>query len=196
MWRNVNNEQQRQLAQVLAAGKAMHKIRLTNTGEVPWTTGPAMIFKGGAVLGQQLLTYTSIKNDVDVPVTIATDLNTKKEENETERSPNIRISGDDYTKVSLHGKLTVKNFKDREVRIIVTRTALGTATSASGKGKIVKANALEDTSITGTGYPWYRWSWPWWWYSVNSVSKITWDEKIPAGESATFEYDWYYYYRH
>ena len=62
----------------------MHCIRFTNTGDVPWTTGPAAIFKGDVLLAQQLMTYTSVRNKVDVPLTIATDLNTKKEESGTD----------------------------------------------------------------------------------------------------------------
>jgi hypothetical protein len=195
MWRQVNQDQQRQMLNALTGAKAMHKIRLTNTGDAPLTTGPATIFKDGTPLGQQFLTYTSVKNKVDVPVTIATDLNTKKEEVEVDRKPNIRISGDDYTKVLLHGKLTVTNFKDRPVHIYVTRKTIGTVTSATENGKIVLSNVAEDIS-TGEISPWYWWSLPWWVYAANSISEITWEATISEGKSATFEYDWYYYYRY
>ena len=195
MWRHVNTDQVRQLATALTGAKAMHEIRLTNTGEEPWTTGPATIFKEGTPLGQQLLTYTSVKNKVDVSVTIATDLNTKKEETELDRKSNIKISGDYYTKVALHGKLTVTNFKDKPVHVYATRKVLGTATAATADGKIVLANAAEDTSFAREGYPWYWWSWPWWFFGVNSLSEITWEAVIAEGESATFEYDWHYHYR-
>ncbi len=131
MWRHVNHDQQRQMLNTLTGAKAMHKIRLTNTGDTPWTTGPATIFKDDTPLGQQLLTYTSVKNKVDVPVTIATDLNTKKEDVEVDRKQNIKISGNIYTKVLLHGKLTVTNFKDKPVHIYITRKTIGTATSAT-----------------------------------------------------------------
>ena len=130
MWRHLNT-QQRQLMQRLGGAKAMHEVRLTNTGSAPWTTGPAVLFKEGTPLAQQLLTYTSVNNTVDVPVTIATDLNTIKEEAETGREPNIRISGNTYTKVKLHGTLTVKNFKDRPVHIFITRKVIGAATAAT-----------------------------------------------------------------
>jgi len=198
MWRHVNSDQIRQLATALTGAKAMHEIRLTNTGDAPWTTGPATIFKEGTPLGQQLLTYTSVKNKVDLPVTVATDLNTKKEEAEVGRDTNVRIGGDSYTKVKLHGKLTVKNFKDRAVHVYVTRKVLGTATSATAEGKIVLSNVVEDASLRdgrSSCWWWYWWSWPWWFYGVNSISEITWEREIPEGKFATFEYDWYYHYR-
>ncbi len=194
MWRHVNQDQQQQMLRALMGAKAMHEIRLTNTGSEPWTTGPATIFKEGTPLGQQLLTYTSVKNTVDVPVTIATDLNTKKEEAEVSRKLRaLRISSTDYTKVTLHGKLTVTNFKDRAVRMYLKRKVLGTVTAATADGKIVMSNVAEDTFLLSKEYGWYWWSWPSWFYRFNAISEIKWAEVIPKGESATFEYDWYYY---
>lgn len=195
MWRHVNQDQIRQLVNALGAAKVMHEIRLTNTGSVPWTTGPATLFKEGTPLGQQLLTYTSMKNKVDVAVTVATDLNTRKEESEVSRNlRDIRINGTDYTKVVLHGKLSIRNFKDRPVHVFLAREVLGTATSATADGKITSLNVAEDTSLLREDHWWwYWWSWPWWFYRLNGVSEIAWETTIQPGKSATFEYDWYYH---
>ena len=195
MWRHVGSDQQRQLAALLTGAKAMHKVRLTNSGKQPWTTGPAMIFKDGAPLGQQLMTYTSVKNEVDLPVTIATDVNTKKEETELQRKRNISIGDNNYTQVLAHGKLTVTNFKDRPIRIIVTRHVIGNVTKATDDGEITRSNTIEDTSVDRGAMPWYYWNWPWWWHGVNAVSQIRWETTIKVGKAATFEYDWDYYYR-
>lgn len=199
MWHNMNQDQLRQMAASLTGAKAMHKLRLKNSGKTPWTTGPATIFKQGAILGQQLMTYTSINNEVDLPVTIATDLNTKKEELETGREPNaLRIHDHSYTKIFFRGKLTVTNFKDYDVKVTVTRFAMGTITTASDDGKVVQVNALESAELMGSGGPgsWYDWSWRWWpdwWWRANSVSRATWELTLPKGKSATVEYDWHYY---
>ena len=196
MWRHVNRDQQQQLVKSLTGARAMHNLRLKNTGKQPWTTGPALIFKGGTPLGQQLLSYTSVGNEVDVPVTIATDLNTKKEDAETGRVPNaIRIDGEQYTKVSLKGKLTVTNFKDRPVRITVKRSVVGTITEATHEGKVLAANALEEDALGMSDYPWYWWGWPWWWLRANSVSLVSWDTMVPAGKPIALEYDYHYYAR-
>jgi hypothetical protein len=155
VWRHVNSDQQRQLQNIMTeSARAMHKIRLDNTGKEPWTTGPAMIFKGATPLGQQLVTYTSPVNTVDVAITVATDLNTKKEETETGRQLNVKIGDEFFTKVSLHGKLIVKNFKDKEVDLRVNRKTLGFATAATADGKIRQSNFLEDRSLRGEVYPW------------------------------------------
>jgi hypothetical protein len=195
MWRYVNSDEQRTALQKLSGAKALHKIRLLNTGDTPWTTGPAAIFRAGLPLGQDLLSFTSVKNKADVTVTTATDLNTKKEETEVGRQENsIRISGDAYTKVSLHGKLTVTNFKDRDIRLELTRKAIGKATAASADGRITALNAVEDKSTADEwGLPLWQ-SWPYWWFAANPLSSIAWEAVIPAGQTATFEYDLYYYY--
>jgi hypothetical protein len=189
-----NQDQQRMLA-ALSGARAVHRIRLTNKGGQPWTTGPATIFKAGMVLGQQLMTYTSPGNSVEVTITTATDLHTHKEESEVRRDAPVRQAGHTCVKVYLHGKLTVTNFKPQEVPLRVSRRVLGEVTDATGDGKVVVVNRLEDLSVPPDGYTWWSgWPWPWWWHTYNRVSEVTWDAKVPAGKSVTFEYDWSYTY--
>lgn len=190
----LGQEQQRTLA-TLTGAKAVHKVRLANKGGQPWTTGPASIFRGDTVLGQQLLTYTSPGNSVGVTITTATDLHTHKEESEVRRDRPTNVNGYTVVKVYLHGKLTVTNFKANEVPLQVNRKVLGEVTSTTGDGRIVVVNRLEDLSVPPEGYAWWSaWSWPWWWYTYNRVSDVTWNTKVPAGKSVTFEYDWNYTY--
>jgi hypothetical protein len=194
MWQHVGREQQQQLIRSMTGAKAMHHLRLTNSGDTPWTTGPATIFKGATPLGQQLLTYTSVKNKVDVPITIATDLNTKKEDTETARKHDaLVISTTHYTQVTLHGKLTVTSFKDKAVRLIVKRKLVGTASDVSHDGKVRQANTIEDIAPELEGYAWYWWSWPWWYISVNPFSEITWELDLAKGKDVTLEYNCSYY---
>ena len=194
MWRHIGGSQ-RQMLTALTGAKAMHKIRLTNTGKDPWTTGPATFFKAGVPLGQQLMTFTSVKNQVDIPVTVATDLNTKREETEVERKHNAMVvDGHQLTQVRLTGKLTVTNFKDKDVTVTVTRRLIGTVTSVGG-GKLRMTNIAEDASRGDYNYPWFTWSWPYWWYRTNGLAEITYDVKVPKGKSTTVEYAYHYYYR-
>lgn len=196
LWGHVGRDQQRRLARAYTGARAIHKIRLTNAGSTPWTTGPAAIFRGPTPLGQQLLTYTSVKNKVDVPITIATDLNTSKEEVEVRRQHNaLKIGSTSYTKVTLKGKLTVTNFKAKAVRLVVKRQVVGAVASASNDGKIRRANPLEDAVADLGGLQWYSWGWPWWYLSLNPFSEIVWEATVPKGKSVTFAYDYSYYYR-
>ena len=58
---------------VLSKNEVWHQIELTNNTKLPWTTGAAMIMQGHQPLGQELLTYTSPKSLVRVPVTVSVD---------------------------------------------------------------------------------------------------------------------------
>jgi len=196
LWRHFGEGSQRQMATLLLAPVPMHKIRLSNTTPVPWTTGPAAVFKSGTLLGQQLMTFTSVKNRVDVGITVATDLHTRKEETELKREPNLIINREHYTKVSLHGTLTLTNFKDKAVRVVVTRSVFGAVTAATADGKITQTNVLEDASRAEfESYPWASWNWPLWWHSANPMSRVTWEATVPAGKSITLEYDWHYFHQ-
>jgi len=195
LWRHVNSSQQRELARRLTGAKAMHKIRLTNTGTTPWTTGPATVFRGHAPLGQQLMTFTSINNKVDLPITIAVDLNTKKQETEVSRQRKaLRLNGHDYTKVTVSGKLTLTNFKAKPVHLSVKRQLVGAVTKASGDGRILRSNTADGAGVNFEGYYWWRWGWPWWWIRLNPLTEINWEATVPAGKAATFEYTYFYYH--
>ncbi|HUT34998.1 MAG TPA: hypothetical protein VNE39_16020 [Planctomycetota bacterium] len=191
LWRHINQDQQRQLTRALTGAKAMHKLRLSNTGQTPWTTGPATIFKDGTVLGQQLMTFTSAGNKVELPVTIATDLNTKKEETEVARKHNdLTVGTTNYTRVSLRSKLTVTSFKDREVRLVVRRKLIGTVDKASEGAKVTSFNPQEEGP--DEAYSWWYWWWPGW-MAVNPFSEVSWEATLKKGEAATLEYDWHYH---
>jgi len=128
-----------------------------------------------------------------VTVTVATDLNTKKEETETARAHNVSINNDAFTKVSLHGRLTVTSFKDKPVRLCVARKVVGTATTATHGGEVVVGNITEDAPLGLDEYYWRWWAWPYWWYGVNPMSEIRWEIELPAGKSVALEYDYSYY---
>src|SRR5262249_25593868 len=68
---NFGGEQQREMARLLAAPKAMHKIRLTNNSKYPLTTAPALIVSEGRVLAQGMMTYASAGATTDLAITTA-----------------------------------------------------------------------------------------------------------------------------
>ena len=196
LWNHIDNRQQQQLVNALKGARAMHELRMKNDSEVPWTTGPAMIFKDGLPLGQQMVTYTSIGNTLDLPVTIATDLNIKKTETEIERNLNVNINGISYTQIFIKGTLSITNFKDQAVRAFINRNVIGQVTTASDSGKITQKSVMDDTTVSDGPYPWYGWNWPRWWYHVNAIAEVAWELEIPAGQTVSVEYEYDYYYRH
>jgi hypothetical protein len=170
-------------------------LQLENTGKTPWTTGPAVIFKDEVPLAQQLLTYTSVGNTCELPVTVATDVNGRREEAETARTPNIRINDNRYTRVNVTSKLKVTNFKKRQIRLRVTRAVFGKVQSTSKDGKVRAENAMEQASAREYWPGWWSWNWPWWWSAVNSISEVTWETKVDPGKTAEFGLSWEYFQR-
>jgi hypothetical protein len=201
IWRSFNNQQQAQLAQLLAAPKVMHKIRLQNKSDHPFTTAPAMIVRDDRVLGQGLMTYTSKGGMTDLAITAAVDIQVRKTDLETERIPNaVRWQGDNFARVNLAGTISLTNYRRDNAELEVVRHVLGTVTDADHGGKIEMANILEDASYAPAGsgpHPawWSWWNWPHWWHHINGMGRITWNQTIETGKTVELKYHWHYFWR-
>jgi hypothetical protein len=200
VWRQFNNQQQGELARLLNAPKVMHKIRIENKSEHPFTTAPALIVRDDRVLGQGMMTYTAKGASTDLPITAAVDIEVKKTDKETSRTPNaVTWDGSKYTRVDVTGTVTLTNHRNQPVDLEVVRNVLGNITEAGQDGKIEMVNVLEDTTYapaTGTHpYWWTWWGWPNWWSHFNGVGRITWKPKLDAGKSVELKYTWHYYWR-
>jgi hypothetical protein len=199
---NINNDQREQMMMLSRGARVRHVLRIKNTSEVPLTTGPALLIQDGRLLAQSLITYTSVGNEVDVDVTVATDVHAKKWEKQAERKDNATvIGGHSYTRLDVQGFLELTNFKKEAVTVEVTRAVLGTVTEADNEGEIMHLNSFEDLSylpegdVSGWGW-WYLhwWSyWPWWWHNANDIGQIKWTVTLEPGEKRTLQYTWFYY---
>ena len=196
---NLNSEQQREMARLLAAPKVMHKLRLTNNSKYPLTTAPALLIRDGRVLAQGLMTYTPSGASVDLPVTTAIDFQCKKSELETKRTPNAMTeNGNSYSRIDLAGKVTLTSHRGQRTEVEVTRYVLGAADRADHEAQIVSVNMLEDTEFLGAAaYPsWWGWyGWPYWWNYVNGISRITWKIPLEPKQPVELSYDWHYFWR-
>lgn len=194
MWHQIGGDQ-RELLESLTAPKAVHKVRLANEGNQPWTTGTATLFRESTPLGQQILMYTSAGGTVDVPVTVATDIKTEKTETEANRELNaLTLNGYSWARVRLKGTLIARNFKDKPARLLTKRLLIGKATSADHDGVIRLSNAPEDQAFSTRGSS-RSYNWPHWWWGVNSTSEIKWDTTLEPDQSVTYTYEWEYFVR-
>jgi hypothetical protein len=195
---NFGGEQQREMARLLGAPKAMHKIRLTNNSKYPLTTAPALIVRDGRVLAQGMMTYASAGASTDLAVTTAVDLQVKKTELETKRTPDaIHHNGTSFSRVDLAGKVRLTNHRNQPAEIEVTRFVLGVADSADHDGVIEKVNVFEDGSYAAGGdspYWWSWYNWPSWWNYFNGVGRVTWKLTLAPGESVELGYEWHYFW--
>jgi hypothetical protein len=199
-YRNFNSEQQRQIAELLAAPKVQHKIRLTNKSAQPLTTAPALVLKDGQVLAQGMMTYTAPGGEGDVDLTSAVDVRIAKSDVETQRTPNAeRWQGYDYGRIDLRGQITLRSFRKEPMEIEVTRYVLGAADTADAIAKIEKMNIFEDRAfLPGGEYPdWWRWSSDWgaWWSHFNGVARIKWNVRLDPAKESTLNYTWHYFWR-
>jgi hypothetical protein len=196
---NLNGEQQAEIARLLNAPKATHKIRLTNSSSAPLTTAPALLIKDDRVLAQGMMTYTSSGGNVDLEITKAVDIQVAKSETETARTPNAtKLNGDFYTRVDLNGSIKLTNYRKEVSEIEVTRYVLGNVTSATNNGDVKKINVMENDKYTPIGaYPsWWGWySWPAWWSQLNGIGRITWKVNLESGKSLDLNYNWNYFWR-
>jgi hypothetical protein len=200
VWRNFNTGRQTEMAQILAAPRVMHRVRLTNESEHPLTTAPALILAEGRLLAQGLMRYAAPGADTDIEITQAVDIQVKKKDNETGRIPNATIwQGDQYGRVDLAGTITLTSYRDAPVTVEVVRHVLGNVVSAERDGEIEMVNLFEDPSFAeGPGpFPtWWGWfSWPWWWHHFNSVGRITWTVDLQPAEPMELAYTWNYFWR-
>ncbi|HUV04277.1 MAG TPA: hypothetical protein VMX94_04145 [Armatimonadota bacterium] len=154
-----------------------HKLRLTNNSKFPWTTAPAMATSKEQPLAQDTLNYTPKGAKGDLKLTIATDISAKKSELErTRENDALRESGYRFAKVTVDGKLMIKNFKSKPVTVTVKKKLTGEVVSASHDGKVEKqAEGVNP---------------------VNPTSLITWEVPLNPGEEKTLEYSYYAYVRY
>jgi hypothetical protein len=202
---NFNNDQQRQIAAMLARPKVMHNIRLENKSEHPITTAPALVLRNGRILAQSMTTYAAPGAKVDVEITAAVNIHLQRVEEESGResvAPNM-VPGDSenrYSKVNLKGVLTLTNFSGKEVEVEAHRYVIGHPTKSEPEAKMAKISLFDFESLWGQGAeleaPWWAWySWPWWWHHVNGVANFTWSVKLPKDGKAELVYEWHYFWR-
>src|SRR5258705_10643203 len=146
-----------------------HSIRLKNTTKFPWTSAPTMVISGTKPLSQDTLPYTPKNASSNLKLTIATDIRASHEENEVERQKEIqRRRNYNYDQVTVEGKLTIKNYKSKEVRLSIADRVRGTVESQSDDGK---ADKLAEAIAVD-----------------NPLTRMTWEVILKAGEERVVKY--------
>ena len=170
----------------LARNEVWHQIELSNTTDVPWTTGAALIMQGHQPLAQELLTYTSPKTVVRVPVTVSVDTRGTFREEETERKfKALTWDKNSYAKIDKKATLQLRNAKQEPVEAEITFRFGGRfgEISDGGKGTL---NAFQKADWQD-----YRGS-----PAANNSSSIRWTAKVQPGETFAPTVTYHYYARH
>jgi hypothetical protein len=198
MRHQIDSPRQLEIARLFHAPKVMHKLRLSNKSEYPFTTAPAMIVRDDRVLAQGMMTYTAIGGETDLELTTAVDVRVKKTDTESKRTPNATVwQGNTYGRIDLAGQISLTNFGKQAIEVEVVRNVLGNVTEAGNDGKIQMVNVFEDSTFAAGATPhwWGYYSWPHWWYNFNGVGRVTWNATLEPGKPVDLKYAWHYYWR-
>jgi hypothetical protein len=164
-----------------------HSLELKNSTDFPWTTGTAMVTQprknkdGSAnptndpqVLSQDMIKYTAKTSKSILRLTVAPDVMVKDNEQETERESDIKKRKIVYDLVTATATIEIKNYKDKEINLKVSRTVTG---------EMLKTDSDWETKKR-TNY-----------YAINPVNDVTWELKLGKGESKTITYSYQFYVR-
>jgi len=153
-----------------------HSIRLKNNTKFPWTSAPTMVISGTKPVSQDTLPYTPKEALSNLKITIATDIRSSHEEREVARQQNVqRRHGYDMDLITVEGKLKLKNYKSKEVRVDVKKTLRGEVELQSDDGKAVKLGEAIQAD--------------------NPLSRLTWQVPLKAGEERVVTYQYKIYVR-
>lgn len=191
----VGTEMQSEIARLLNAPKALHKLKLVNTSSAPLTTAPALVCLGDRVLAQGLMTYTPIGGTVVLDVTTATDVQVKRTDREVQRTPNaVEWQSNHYYRSDLQGVLEITNRTGSPIALEVERYIVGNVDKADHGGKMEMLNMQEDPgagAISGLDAPWTWYAWPDWWRRFNGMGRFTWKLTLEAGKTVSLGYAWH-----
>lgn len=167
----------------LAANNVWHQLELANSTGVPWTTGPIMLLRKFLPLGQELLTYTPRGARTLLPVTVAVDVRGTYAEQEIDREAKALYWGNhQWARIRKKGTVTLTNYRDEPISMLVTVSTGGRAESASDDATI-SLNAMRFEDFHG-GHA-----------AVNNHSEVTWELILEPGASRTLSYVFSYYVR-
>lgn len=158
--------------------RVSHELRLANSSKQPFTTAPILIEKSNRVIAQSLMRYTNPGSEADLTLTDAVNVRADKQEQETAREMQ-RDMQKEYVKISLAGKIEIKNLTGKTIDLEIKRRVLGTVDKVP-QGKAVMLD--------------YH-NWPQWWSLKNGMGECRWQIKLQANETRGLDYTWHYFWK-
>jgi hypothetical protein len=146
-----------------------HALKLQNDSARPWTTAPALILRDDLPLGQDMLRYTSVGSETNVPITRATDVAGDAKEFEVDREHQAkRIYRNEYDRVRVRGELTIQNKRTEAIRAVITKSTTGEVAESLPEADVARrAEGLQP---------------------VNPRSTLTWEVDVLPGKEQTLTY--------
>ncbi len=146
-----------------------HRVRLTNSGTVPWTTGPAIATRDNALVAQDALDYAAPGGTSTLRITRVSDLHADADEFEVERKPRaLEAYGHVYDEITVRGLAEVTSFRDEDITLTVTKSLTGAVLTTAPLAKV-------DRSAQRL-------------LAVNPSSTIRWSVPLKARDKVRLEY--------
>lgn len=170
-----NSNYSKDYTQEEASNEVFHSIRLKNDTKMPWTTGTALITKPinnqSNPLSQDKLSYIPVGGKGKLKITVAPNISVKHSEREVTRiEDQKKKDGYAYDLVTVEGKIELKNYKDKNIKLNIARKITGEAQKSNEKWE---AKKLFDV---------YR--------GVNSFTQTEWEVDLAAGQGKEITYEY------
>lgn len=176
-----------EIQSTLRAPKVIHKIRVVNTTNHPFTTAPVLVFSGDTVLAQDTMTYTPTKDTVDIPIGTAVNIPVKGSDREVKRTAKaVTVNNVEYALVEMEGTVTLTNHSNKAVNLEVTRQVVGEIQSVTPEAEVsrLSVQGRSITTVEGAAYPTGQ---------LNPFSQVTWKLSLAPGKSVDLKCLWRYY---
>jgi hypothetical protein len=183
----------------VSRARVWHHLHIHNRSDQPWTTAPAVYFKDGNVVAQDRITYTPAGSEVDLRLTMATDVLVSFDDTEDRRDRQAKvIDGSYYDLITGHGTLTARSHEDHDIQLVVVRRMMGTISQASDSGTV---HAEPGSGGWSPYQMWsfdpyasdYGYSYDWSASRVNSPTWCEWKITLHAGQEQSLTYQFKYY---
>ena len=157
-----------------------HSIRLKNDTKLPWTTGTALITKKidglDKPLSQDKLSYVPAGGKGKMKITVAPDISVKDSEREIAREENKKKKdGYNYDLITVEGKVELRNYKDKTIKLNISRNIVGETTKSSEKWNTKKLVMLYN--------------------AINPSQEVEWEVDLAAGKTMEITYQYQIYAR-
>lgn len=153
-----------------------HSLKLSNTTNVPFTTGPVFVQdKNLQPLAQDQIKYTPAGGKVKVQLAKATDVVVKNNEEEVSSEDKAKkYNSYYYKKVTIKGSVKLENLQQKQVKICITKYVNGDVKETSDSGTTKKSGQYSG---------------------LNPTSETEWNVTLGKGEkkTITYTYDVYVY---
>ncbi len=153
--------------------RVWHSIELQNKTNYPWTTGPALVLKGSDPLSQDVSKYTAKNGRSLIKITVSPDIIVKDNDEQISREAGPKVRGRTYDMLLIEGTIEIKNNKEKEIELDLTRTVTGVPKTTSIDWKMSKKPNPSEVQ--------------------NPYNYINWTVKLAAGEEKKITYQYTVY---